>query len=272
MIPSKSAMITLPPEVLGNVGSHLTKKQRLSVFCTDTCAYAEVEVENVLKQLQPVTAQIRNVLTVLNQQLKDRNRFNSYDQGAKTPNVLFSEWPRHWQDDALVPQMSINQDVVDALRDGGIVCSWIKETDLSNEIRFELHTSQACTFTMHIKESHAVAEYDLNTERRWLEFRMTYTDRTECVVRIEMYEEDVCRNEYGLSIFLGSRLYNSEHADAVRLWKSRTRDVASFVTAILRAQQEPYLRLHVSSQKSVPFIKDMSLEMCGQYGLVQRAL
>ena len=270
-------MITLPPEVLGNVGSHLTKKQRLSVFCTDTCAYAEVEVENVLTQLQPVTAQIRNVLTVLNQQLKDRNQFNPYDQGAKTPNVLFSEWPRHWQDDALVPQMSINQDVVDALRDGGIVCSWIKETDLSNEIRFELHTSQACTFTMHIMESHAVEEYEeyLNTERRWLEFRMTYTDRTACVVRIDMCEEDVYRHEYGLSIFLGNRLYNtgrSDHADAVRLWKSRTRDVASFVTAILRAQQEPYLCLHLSGQTSVPFIQDMSLEMCGQYGLVQRAL
>jgi hypothetical protein len=269
----------LPSEVLGKVASHLSKKQRLSVFSTDTCAYAEVEMEAVLAELQPVTAQIRKITTVLNQHLKGRNQFNAWDEQAQTPNILFSEWPRQWTDDDVVPQSSINRDLVDGLRDGlrdgGIVCSWIKQTDLSNEIRIPLYTSQACTYTMYVREHHFVSGYDKNTENRWLEFRMTYTDCTECWVRIEMEEEELHSEEYSLSIFLGPQVLQKTspgHADACRLWNSRTRDVAAFVTAILRAQQEPYLLLHLSSYPlHVPSIAHMCLEMCGQYGLVQRA-
>jgi len=229
-------------------------------------------MEAVLSELQPVTDKIRKVTTVLNHQT-GRNQFNSWDEDNKTPNILFSEWPRYWRDEELTPQLSITRDLVDRLRDdGGIVCSWTKKTPLSNRIRIPLHTSQACTYTMDVEEYHYVSDWDKNTEDRWLEFSMAYTDCTECVVRIKMDDED--NDEYDLSIYLGPRAGQNTspgHADAVRLWKSRTRDVAAFVTAILRAQQEPYLLLHLSSPSHVPSIAHMCLEMCGQYGLVQRA-
>jgi len=268
----------MPPEVLGKIASHFTKKRQQSVFSADACAYSEVEMKNVLAELQPVTDKIRRVTTVLNQQLKDRNQFNSWNQQTQTPNILFSEWPRTWTGVDLVPQLSINHDLVDGLRDGlrrdgGIVCSWTKETSLSNKIHIPLHTSQACTYTMYVEEYHSVSDYDKSYEDRWLEFRMTYTDCTECVVRIKMEEDDVYSQEYSLSIFLGPQVQKTSpgHADAVRLWKSRTRDVAAFVASILRAQQEPYLLLHLTSPFQVaPSIKHMCLDICGQYGLTHR--
>jgi len=125
---------------------------------------------------------------------------------------------------------------------------------------------------MYVMEHHFVSGYE-NSENRWLEFTMTYTDSTECQVRIEMCEEEIHSEEYTLLIYLGPQVLGSHvsgHADAVRLWKTRMRDVAAFVASILRAQQEPYLLLHMSSPTHIPSIKHLCLEMCGEYGLAQR--